>query len=49
MSKRKRAGLMSNPLIFDLVLAVAIVLAFALYQDSAPGTWALIKRILGRQ
>jgi hypothetical protein len=39
---------MSNPVIFDLALAVLIVLAFALYQETAPGTWALIKRILGR-
>jgi hypothetical protein len=40
--------LVSNQLIFDLALAGAIVLAFALYQEAPPGTWALIRRILGR-
>jgi len=40
--------LMSNPAIYDLALAVTIALAFALYQETPPGTWALIRRILGR-
>jgi len=42
------SSLVSNPLVFDLALASSIILAFALYQEAPPGTWALIKRILGR-
>lgn len=38
--------LLTNPLIFDLLLAVTIVLAFALYQEAPPGTWTHIRRIL---
>lgn len=40
--------IVSSPLIFDLALGVLIVLAFALYQEAPSGTWALIRRILGR-
>ena len=40
--------LVSNPFVFDLMLAAATILAFALYQEAPPGTWALIRRILGR-
>ena len=40
--------LVSSPLIFDLALVSAIILAFALYQETPPGTWAHIRRILGR-
>jgi hypothetical protein len=39
---------MSNPVIFDLALACGIVLAFALYQETPPGVWAMIRRLLGR-
>jgi len=40
--------LVSKQIVFDLALAGAVILAFALYQEAPPGTWALIKRILGR-
>jgi len=39
---------MSNPILFDIALAILIILGFAMYQETAPGTWQLIKRILGR-
>ena len=58
MSKKRKAprslvsslarGLVSKQIVFDLALAGAIILAFALYQEAPPGTWALIRRLLGR-
>jgi hypothetical protein len=38
----------SNSLIFDLALAAACILAFASFQEAPPGTWALIRRLIGR-
>lgn len=58
MSKKQKAPrslvsslvsrLVSKQIVFDLALASAAILAFALYQEAPPGTWALIKRLLGR-
>jgi len=54
VSKRKKSRcslvsrLVSNPLTFELGLGALGILIFVLYQETPPGTWALIKRILGR-
>jgi hypothetical protein len=40
--------MLSNPVVFDLTLACGSALAFALYQETPPGVWALIRRLLGR-
>ena len=42
------SGMLSNPVVFDLTLACGSALAFALYQETPPGVWALIRRLLGR-